>query len=147
MHVLLQHLGVYEVLAPQLRHLLLAHELVFVVDHLAVLLLQLFSDVVDVGNPLRSWPQLRDEIAADLGVLQSSEYQAAGVDGGKHVDAVVWLNAGEELALPVSDLDLLLVAEEDVLVAVVHEVDRVDGLVVGGTDGEQLSVESHIVQV
>lgn len=146
-HVLLQHLGVDQVLTAQLSHFLLAHELVFVVYHLAVLFLQFFGDVVDVRNPLWSWPELRDEIAANLGVLKSSKDQPTGVDCGKHVDAVVWLNAGEEFALSISDFDLFFVAEEDVLVAVIHEVDGVDGLVVRGTDGEELSVESDIVQV
>jgi hypothetical protein len=44
---------------------------------------------------------------------------------------VVRLNAGEEFALSVGDFDLFFVAEEDVFGAVVHEVNRVDGLVVG----------------
>ena len=60
---------------------------------------------------------------------------------------MIGLDAGEKLALSISDFDLFFVAEEDVLVAVVHEVDGVDGLVVRGTDGEELSVESDIVKV
>lgn len=88
-----------------------------------MLFLQLLSDIINVWDPLWSWSKLRDEIAADLGVLKSSKYQATGVDRSKHVDAVIWLNAREELTLSISDLDLFLVAEEDVLVAVVHEMD------------------------
>lgn len=122
-HVFLQHLGVDEVFTAQLSHFLLAHEFVFVVDHLAVLFLQFLSDVVDIWHPLWSWTKLRDEIAADLGVLKGSKDQATGVDCGKHVDAVIRLNAGEEFPFSISDFDLFFVAEEDVLVAVVHEMD------------------------
>lgn len=44
---------------------------------------------------------------------------------------MVRLYAGEEFAFSVRNFDLLFVAEEDVFGAVVHEVNRVDGLVVG----------------
>lgn len=145
-HVFLQHLGVDKVLTAQLCHFLFAHEFVFVVNHLAVLFLQFFSYVVHVWDPLWSWTKLRDEIAAYFGVFESSKDQSTGVDCGKHVNAMIGLDAGEKLALSISDFDLFFVAEEDVLVAVVHKVDGVDGLVVRGTDGEELSVESDIVK-
>jgi hypothetical protein len=43
---------------------------------------------------------------------------------------VVGLDAGEQLAFAVGDLYLLLVAEQDTLEVVVHEMDGIDWLVV-----------------
>lgn len=71
MHVLLQHLSVYQVLTTKLIDFLLTDEFVFVVDHFSVLLLQFFSDTVNIRHPFRTRTQLRDEIAAYLGVVQS----------------------------------------------------------------------------
>ena len=44
---------------------------------------------------------------------------------------MVGFYAGEEFALSVGNFDLFFVAEEYVFGAVVHEVNRVDGFVVG----------------
>ena len=58
---------------------------------------------------------------------------------------MVWFYAGEELPFSIGYFYLFFVAEEDVLGAVVHEVNRVDGLVVGRSYREQFPVETHIV--
>lgn len=68
-HVLLQHSRIDQVLAAQLIDLLLANEFVLVVDHFGVVLLQLLSDVLDVGHPFGTGAQLRDEIASDPRVV------------------------------------------------------------------------------
>jgi hypothetical protein len=69
MHVFLQHLGIDQVFAGKIADLLLADKLVLIIHYFTMLLLQLFSDVVNIGDPFRPWTQLRDEIAAYLGLF------------------------------------------------------------------------------
>jgi hypothetical protein len=85
-HVLFEHLCVYEVFAAEFKHFLLTHEFILVIDHFAVLLLQFFGDVVHVGHPFRAWTQLRDEVASDLGLLEGGEDESARIDDCEHVD-------------------------------------------------------------
>jgi hypothetical protein len=85
-HVLFEHLRVDEVFAAEFEHFLLADELILVIDHFAVLLLQFFGDVVHVWHPFRAWTQLGDEVASDLGLLEGGKDESARVDDCKHVD-------------------------------------------------------------
>ena len=71
MHVFLQHLGIDQVFTAKITDLLLAHELVLIINYFAMLLFQFFSDIINIRHPFRSWAQLRNEIAAYLGLFES----------------------------------------------------------------------------
>lgn len=54
MHILLEHLCIDEIFTAKLVYLLATHEFVLIIDDFAMLLFQLFSDIINIRNPFRA---------------------------------------------------------------------------------------------
>ena len=122
MHVFFEHFRIYQVLTPQFINFLLTHKLVLVVHYLLLFFLKFLSDVFNVRHPFWGRSKLRNEKASNLWILQRSQNHTAVFDNCAHVDATLRFNTGKELPIPICDLDLFLIAENDVFVVVVQEM-------------------------
>ena len=60
---------------------------------------------------------------------------------------MVRLDTGEKVAFSVCDFDLFFVAEKYIFIIVVHEVDRIDRLVVRWSDWKEFAIVSDIIYV
>lgn len=58
---------------------------------------------------------------------------------------MVRLYTGKQFSLSISNLDLFLIAEQDVFGTVVHKMNGIDGLVVRRSDGKEFSVKANVV--
>lgn len=131
MHVLFEHFCVNQVFTAQLVNLLLADKLILIINDFFLLFFELFGDIFNVRNPFRGGSELGNEETANFGVLQCGQYHTAVWHNCAHIDSVLGLNTGNEVAFAVCDFDLLLVAENYVFFVIVQEVDRVDWFIVG----------------
>lgn len=113
---------------------LFAYEFILIVDHFSVVLFKFFSDVVHVGNPFRTRSELRNKETTDFRVIQSCQKKTAVFYNCKHTDRLVRLNTGEKSSIAVSNLDLFLVAKKNILLCIVHEMNRIYGFIIGRFD-------------
>lgn len=99
-----------------------ADELVLIINYLLLLFFKFFSDVFDVRDPFGSRAKLRNEKTSNFRILKSGQNHTTVFDNSAHVVTVLGFHTCKEMALTVCDFDLFLVAENDIFVVVIEEM-------------------------
>lgn len=123
MHIFLEHFCVDKVFTAKLIHLLFTNEFILVVNYFFFLLLQLFSDVFNVGYPFWGWTKLRHKETTYFWILKCCKNHSTIWHNCTHVNTVLWLNTGKEMTFAVCYFYLLFIAEDDVFIVIVQKMD------------------------
>lgn len=130
MHVFFKHFCVNKILASKLINFLFANKFIFIIYDFFLLFLKFFSDVFNIRNPFRGWAKLRNEETSYFRVFKGCEYHSAVWNYCTHVNTILWLDTGKEVALTVCNFYLFFVAENNIFIIVVQEMNRIDWLVI-----------------
>lgn len=144
MHVFFKHFCVNKILAPKLINFLFTNEFIFIIYDFFLLFLKFFSDVFNIRDPFRGGTKLRNKETSYFRVFKSCEDHTTVGNYGTHVNTILWLNTGKEVTLTVCNFYLFFVAENNVLVIIVQEMNWIDWLVIRRSQTQKFSVKSDI---